>query len=146
MSSQSFVNLVIEPGLSRSLGRIFGGLFSLAITGVVIAQIPMLLKLVFLAALLLGCVMVFRRHVQLSNPASVVALSGTLEQWTIHTRAGNSVPARLEAAACWVCDSVVLVFEYSDRTRCHVLLTPDRVSADSLRRLRAWIRHRMPAA
>ncbi|HEX5055950.1 MAG TPA: protein YgfX [Gammaproteobacteria bacterium] len=146
MSSQSSVNLAIEFRPSRSLGLILGGLFGLAAAGVVIADIHMTLKLVFLATLLLGGVSVFRRHILLLNPDSVVALNRIADQWTVHARDGSSRPARLEAAACWVFDSVALVFEHADSKRCHVLLTPDRVPAETLRRLRAWIRHRMPAA
>jgi hypothetical protein len=146
MSSQPFVNPMIECRPSRSLCLIFCGLFGLAATGVIVADIYKPLKPVFLAALVFGGVAVFRRHILLLNPDSVVGLGGIAEQWTIYTRDGNSRPARLKAAACWVFDSIVLVFEYADSKHCHILLTPDGVPVESLRRLRAWIRHRMPAA
>jgi hypothetical protein len=146
MSSRFCVNLRFERAFSLRLLLLYGLLFGGAALATGITVIPVLFKLIIFAALLAGAIAVLRRHILLLNSASVVALHCAEEQWTLHTRDGNSRPARLLSAAFWVFDIIPLVFEYADGKHHSILLTPDRVQRDSLRELRIWIRHRMPAA
>ncbi len=146
MSSQFSVNLVIEHQSSRRLSLLYGLLCSCAVLGVGVVDFPVLLKLVLFVAVCCESIAVFRRHILLLNPDSVAGLTCLAEQWTLHTRDGNSRPARLLSAACWLFDIIPLVFVSAEGSRFVVLLTPDRTRAGPLRELRAWIRHRLPAA
>jgi hypothetical protein len=146
MSSEFCVNLGFERRFSSRLLLLYGFLFSAAALAVGITAIPVLFKIIIFAALLAGAVMVFHRHILLQHPDSVVALRCAEEQWIIHTQGGNSTSARLLFASFWLFDIIPLVFESADGRRHSVLLTPDRVRPDSLRELRAWIQHRLPAA
>lgn len=146
MSSQSSVSLLIECRPSRQLLSWYLGLTGAAALGIVISDIPPLLQVVCSAVLACGAASILHRHILLLNPDSVVAAGWSGEQWTIHTRDGGSRPAQLEAAAFWMFDIIPLVFECGDGKRHTVLLAPDSVHEEPFRRLRAWIRHRMPAA
>jgi hypothetical protein len=145
MLSRFCVNLGFERPFSLRLLLLYALLFGSAVLATGIVVIPVLLKLIIFATLLAGAIMVLRRHILLLDPDSVVALHCAEEQWTVHTRAGGSKPALLLSAAFWVFDIIPLVFATADGKRLTVLLTPDRVHAESLRALRAWIRHRLPA-
>jgi hypothetical protein len=146
MSSRFCVTLGFERLFSLRLLLLYALLFGGAALAAGIAAIPVLLKLIIIAALLVAAFMVLRRHILLLDPDSVVALQCAEEQWTVHTRNGDSMPAQLHSAAFWVLDMIPLVFTAADGRRLTVVLTPDRVQPESLRELRSWIRHRLPAA
>ncbi len=146
MSSQFCVNLGFERLFSFRLLLLYAALFGGAALAVGITVIPVFFKIIIFAALLAGANTVLRRHILLSHPDSVVALHCAEEQWTLHTLAGNSMPARLLSASLWLFDIIPLVFESGDGKHYDILLTPDRVRAGSLRELRAWIHHRLRAA
>jgi hypothetical protein len=146
MSSRFCVNLRFERAFSPRLLLLYALLFGSAILATGITAIPVLFKLVIFAALLAAAIVVLRRHILLLHSDSVVALRCVEEQWTVHTRNGNSIPVRLLSAAFWAFDIIPLVFESADGKHHGILLTPDRVQPDSLRVLRAWMRHRLPAA
>jgi hypothetical protein len=146
MSLQSSVNLVIERGPSRRLLLLYAVFFGSAALGIAITDISAVLKGVVLATLAAGAVTVFRCHILLLNPDSVVELGYSAGRWIIHTRDGSSRQAQLLSAAFWIFDIMPLVFAAADNKRFTILLTPDRVQPEPLRELRAWIRHRLPAA
>jgi hypothetical protein len=146
MSSRLCVNFGFERSFSPRLLLLYALLFGGAALAVGITAIPELIKIILFAALLAGAIVVLRRHILLLHPGSIVALHCADEQWTLHTHAGNSIPARLLSASFWLFDIIPLVFESADGKRYSTLLTPDRVRPDSLRQLRAWIHHRLPAA
>jgi hypothetical protein len=146
MSSQLSVNLLIECRPSRRLSLLYAALFGAATLGILASDIPPVLQAVCCAALAFGAGAVLRRHILLLAPDSVVMVAFTSGQWTIHTRNGGGRPARLESAAFWLFDIIPLVFECGDDRRYTALLTPDGAGTESLRELRSWIRHRLPAA
>lgn len=146
MSSQSSVNLSIECRPSRRLLLLYAGLFGAATLGILVSDIPPVLRAVCVAALAFGAAAVLRRHILLLTPDSVVMVAYTSGQWTIHTRGGGGRPARLESAALWAFEIIPLVFKCGDGRRYVALLAPDGASAEPLRELRAWIRHRLSAA
>jgi hypothetical protein len=119
-------------------------LFGAAALGAVLPDFPLLLKSTVIVLLGVSAAGILRRHILLLHPESVVALRRFSEQWSIHTRDGNSRPVRLTAAAFWVFGIITLVFTAADGKRFTVLLAP--TPAESLRELRAWMRHRLPAA
>lgn len=146
MSSQFCVSLDIECRPSRRLSLLYALLFGGAVLGTGIADIPVLLKASVFIILAAGAMSVSRRHILLLSPRSVLALRRSAEEWTVHTRDGSSRPARLIAAAFWVFDIIPLLFSAADGRRFTVLLAPDNVQPEALRELRAWVRHRLPAA
>jgi hypothetical protein len=146
MSSQFCVNLAVERRPSRRLLVLYALLFGCAVLGVAIVDFAVLLKVVLFAVLCGEATAVWRRHILLSHPDSVLALTCTAEQWIMHTRDTHGRPVRLLSAASWWFDIIPLVFVAADGKRFTVLLTPDRIQPEPLRALRAWMRHRLPAA
>jgi hypothetical protein len=146
MSSQFCVNLAVERRPSRRLFLLYALLFSCAALGIAIVDFAGLVKVVLFAVLCGEAIAVCRRHILLLHPDSVLALTCTAEQWVLHTRDRQSRPVRLLSAASWWFDIIPLVFLAADGKRFTVLLTPDRIQPEPLRALRAWMRHRLPAA
>jgi len=87
------------------------------------------------------CIGVLRRHVWLSAPAAIRELVWEADGLWRLLRVDGS-----ESEACLQGDSfvhpylVVLNFRQLDGRRCSVLLTPQRVSAETLRRLRVRLK------
>lgn len=146
MSSQSSVNLLIERRPSRRVLLLYAGLFGAGALGIVVSDVSPVLRAVCCVALAFWAVAVLRRHILLLSPDSLVNIRCSSGQWTIFTRDGSNRPARLESAAFWAFDIIPLVFECGDGRRYTALLAPDGAQAEPMRQLRAWIRHRMPAA
>jgi hypothetical protein len=146
MSSQLSVNLLIECRPSRCLSLVCACLFGAATLGILACDIPPVLQVVCGAALAFGVGAVLRRHILLLAPDSVVMAAFASGQWTIHTRDGGGQTARLESAAFWVFDIIPLVFECGDGKRYTALLAPDGTRVETMRELRALIRHHLPAA
>lgn len=146
MSSQSSVNLLIECRPSRRLLLLYACLFGAGVLGILVSDVPPVLWAICCAVLVFWAAAILRRHILLLSPDSVVSIRCSSGQWTIFTRDGGSRPVRLESAAFWVFDIIPLVFECGNGKSYTALLAPDGAQAEPLRQMRAWIRHRMPAA
>lgn len=146
MSLQSSASLLIDCRPSHRLALLYAVLFGAAVPGALLPDFPVLFKCALIVLLAVMAAGILRRHILLLSADAVVAMSRSSEQWTVYTRDGTCRTARLTTAACWVFGIMSLVFTAADGKRFHVLLPPDRVQAEPLRELRAWIRHCLPAA
>lgn len=140
-STRSAGALHLEPRASRLLALWAVFTHTTAAAALWLADLPASLDIT-LGALILGSYLdVFTRHVMRIRSAAVVRLTCTGRgPWRLVTRGGREYAADLRGDSCvhpWL---VLLNFDRRPGGRATVVLTPDSLDSDQLRRLRVLLR------
>lgn len=142
MSSRRYAApLHLEPGPSVWLERVLLLAHGLALLCVLLVQgsppwiWPLGLLIVLSAVQLIG------KHARLAHPASLAALLWDAQgQWTLRLRDGREFDARLLGDSLLTARLVILNFAASRFRRVSLVIPPDRLDAETFRRLRVRLR------
>jgi len=137
----AFTPVTVAPGASRRLAQALVLIHAAAAGVLALSPVPVTVRLLLLAGVLLGALQAWRAHVVHRGDAIVRVAIGPSHVWLVTTRMRPAMRARLRPGnlvAPWL---TVLSFELEDGRRRSVLILPDNVPAREFRRLRALVRH-----
>lgn len=134
--------LYVTVAASRKLAWILVGLHGVAIAALVIASIPMPAKVGAICAIIWTGIRETRRHALRVGKDACVALrfrqAGRCE---VLCRDGKRIEGRIHGGSYVLPGlTIVRVLQQGRPRSLTVLLLPDAVSADAMRRLRVWLR------
>ena len=136
MSSQKSVTPL---RINRRRSRLLAGFILTTHGGAVVlllVSLPVWAGVLLSAGVMTSLVYTLNRHVLLRGPTAYVDLNWDSEgNWTLLDRGGKAHQARLLRSSCLYVSLVILNFEVERRNH-SVILLPDAIDKDTLRRLR----------
>ncbi|GMQ96101.1 MAG: hypothetical protein BMS9Abin14_603 [Gammaproteobacteria bacterium] len=141
MPQDSTSSLFIPLGASRRLTSVLGGLYLGAISSGFANDLPVTIRGIVAACVLLAGVRCIALHGSRRSARAIVLLVWDRHgRWRLLQRDGGVLDVRLEPGGYTHPQLVVLVFRTPPGRRLRVLMVPDMVDADHLRRLRVRLR------
>jgi hypothetical protein len=138
-AASQITSIPIQP--SRILLIIILGSHSLAVWGLMMADVSWMLRIFLGVAVVLHAVFSYQRHYSLNHPDSVVQVLHNGKGWTLLLGGGSYMPATLGRVLI-TSFLTLLNFECTQGGRKYaVLLFPDTTDPQLTRRLRGWLRY-----
>ncbi len=134
-------SLTFEPQLSRSLLAGGGGVHGLAGIATIVASVPLWVKAGLLAGIGLSLVWTGYRYGWRRGGGFITRVELLDGRWRLETGDGIRHPAWLTGGYAQP-GIVVLNFRLDSGWRRSLVLLPDAVDSETLRRLRVWLRTR----
>jgi len=141
MSRDSTGSLFIRLGASRRLTVVLGAVYVGAIFCGFVVELPVAIRGIVAVCVLFAGVRCVALHGSRRSARAIVLLVWDRRgRWRLLQRDGRLLDVRLEPGGYTHPQLVVLVFRTAPGRRLRVLMVPDMVDADQLRRLRVRLR------
>ncbi len=141
MPEDSTSSLFIRLGASRRLTSVLGGLYLGAVSGGLANDLPVAIRGIVAVWVLFAGVRCIALHGSRRSARAIVLLVWDRRgRWRLLQRDGRVLDVRLEPGGYTHPQLVVLAFRTPPGRRLRVLIVPDMVDADHLRRLRVRLR------
>lgn len=145
VSQESTSSLFMRLGASRQLALVLGGLHLGAIPCGFANDLPVAMQLLLAACVLFSGVRCIALHgLRRAAPSVVLLVWDRHGRWRLLQRDATVLDARLEPGAYVHPKLLILPFRSPSGRHHFVLIVPDMVDADSLRRLRTRLRCELP--
>ncbi len=133
--------LLIQPGVSRRLVVFLLVTHALGVGAVLLMQgVPWWGRVLLLLGVGVSCWHYWRLHISRQHPAAVLETTFYgIDSWRVHTRSGSQFATLADSSFLqpWLC---VLNLRMQNGAMRSLILLPDNLSADVLRRLRVRVK------